>query len=171
MKSLSTALFLALGICLSPIPSSFAEGGLAERRAIKAFQETKFAQVEKDIDAAAGFDVKVNVDWDKLARPGEAESYSDDKYFMDTIFLPIVDSLKDVTRDEMGKGALKEKLKEVSVTYDEATAPASNYANGVTFENGVLAVNFAPYTNSDSRGEPNFKDRVSAIVKTLEAKL
>ena len=148
-----------------------ADVGLAERRAIKDFQDTKFQQVEKDIDAAAGFDVPVKVDWDKLARPGQSDVYKEDSYFMNPIFLPLVDSLKNITKDEMGKTALKSALKQIVVTYDEATAPASNYANGVTFEGGQLTINFQPYTNADGPGETNYKDRVKAIVETLEAKL
>lgn len=148
-----------------------ADGGLAERRAIKEYQEKKYAGLEKQIHDIAGPEVKVTVDWDKLAVPGQSAQYVEDSYLSNTVFLPLIAALKDITKDEMGKSALKSKLKEITVSYDENTAPASNYKNGVTFEGGVLAINFRPGSNSDGPGETNFKDRTDAIRETMEPKL
>ena len=66
----------------------------------------------------------------------------------------------------MGAESLKSKLKKVVVTYDESTAPASNYPNGVKFENGTLTINFMPFSNSG-----DVEPRSKAIAAGLEAKL
>jgi len=74
--------------------------------------------------------------------------------------------LKKVTADDMGKQALKSNLKKVVVTYNQGTAPASNYANGVNFESGTLTINFQPYANA-----ADITARADAIQKLLESKL
>ena len=66
----------------------------------------------------------------------------------------------------MGKQALAAELKKIVVHYDEATAPGSAYANGVSFAEGVLTLNFVPYNNVD-----DVDARAAAIQKALEAGL
>ena len=169
MRRLTLALaLLALSLLNSqPVHSQ----GLAERRAIKEYEEKKYPEYKKQIADAAGFDVKVTVNWDKLAMPGQADKYMDDSYMSDIFFKPLIDALKDVTKDEMGKAALKEKLKEIVITYDPQTAPASNYKNGYPFSDGILTINNQPWSNSDGKDGPNYKDRVAAIRTNLEEKL
>ena len=140
--------------------------GLAERRAIKEYQDGKYVELKKAIDAAAGFEVAVDVQWDLIAQPGEADSYSSDDYWTNIYFQPLIDALKSVTSDAMGKDSLKEHLKQVVVTYDTATAPASNYPDGVKFVDGILTLNFTPWSNAG-----DVKPRTEAIQKTLEASL
>ncbi len=170
MRTISCAAFVA-GTLLTVCPVARADGGLAERRAIKEYQDKKYTNLEQQIHGAAGFDVKVSVNWDKLAVAGQAAQYNEDSYLSNTVFLPLITALKDITKDDMGKTALKGALKEITITFDENTAPASNYKNGVTFESGVLAINFRPGSNSDGPGESNFTQRTDAIRETLEPKL
>lgn len=151
--------------------SAFAEPGLAERRAMKEFQNGKYQQIEKDIDSAAGYDIVLNIEWDRLAKLGDAESYNNDDYFMNTIFLPLVEAVKQVGKDEMGKNALKSGLKSVHIIYDESTAVALALDDGLQFQNGTLTINFAPGVNVDGPGQHYFQERVAAIVKVLESKL
>jgi hypothetical protein len=137
--------------------------GLAERRAIAAYRQDRYPAQEKAIQEAAGFAVPVEVAWDQLTIPGDAKYYSDPGYFEKTIFEPLATGLKEVAKDTMGREALAQKLKTVRVRFDEKTAPASNYPNGLTFIGGVLDVNWRPFSNvADS------KDRVEAVVKVLE---
>ncbi len=170
MSRIASALFCFLAIFGLHTADASAQG-LAERRAIKEYQDSKFPEFKKQIDAAAGFDVKVTVNWDKLAVPGQAEHYLEDEYISDIFFYPLIEALKSVAKDEMGKTALKSSLKEIVITYDAATAPASNYKNGYPFENGVLTINNQPWSNSDGRDGSNYKDRVKAITENLEEKL
>jgi hypothetical protein len=136
---------------------------LAERRAIAAYREGRYPAQEKAIQEAAGFPVPVEVAWDQLTIPGDAKYYSDPGYFEKTIFEPLTAGLKDVTKDKMGRDALREKLKSIRIRFDERTAPASNYPNGLKFDGGVLDVNWRPFSNV-----ADFKDRVEAAVKVLE---
>lgn len=170
MVRFAAILFTLVAFFVQSIGDAHAQG-LAERRAIKEYQDTKFPDLKKQIDSAAGFEVKVTVHWDKLAIPGQAEHYLKDEYISDIFFYPLIEALKGVTKDEMGKSALKDKLKEIVITYDPATAPASNYKDGWKFDGSVLTINYQPWTNSDGRDGTNFKERVEAIRGNLEEKL
>ncbi|WP_222863974.1 hypothetical protein [Pigmentiphaga aceris] len=143
-----------------------AQPSLAERRAIATYEKEQYPAWQKKIQQAAGFDVPIEVNWNSIAMPGDAEHYAKDDYFVKTIFQPIEVALADITKDDMGKAALKDKLKKISVVYNEAGASASAYKERVKFDAGVLTVNFRPFTNTDE-----VKDRADAIRLALEAKL
>ena len=165
MISRRHALAAALAPSVLSAPSAMAEPtiGLAERRAIAAYRQDRYPAQEKAIQEAAGFAVPVEVAWDDLTLPGDAKYYSDPDYFEKTIFEPLAAGLKEVAKDKMGRDALAAKLKTIRVRFNENTAPASNYAKRLTFDGGVLDVNWRPFTNvADS------KDRVEAVVKLLE---
>jgi len=142
------------------------EPGLAERRAIASYQKDQYPALQKKIQQAAGFEVPIEVNWNSIAMPGDAEHYAKDDYFVKTIFQPLETALAEVAKDDMGKAALKEKLKKISIMYSEAGASASAYKERVTFTGGVLAVNFRPFTNTDE-----VQDRAKAIRQALEAGL
>lgn len=166
MKRFGLITLLLLTVFNFQLPQIAQAQGLAERRAIKQYQDEKLPALTKEINEAAGFEVPVQVDWNKLAIAGQAENYMQDGFFTDIYFKPLISALKAVASDEMGKEALKKSLKSISVTYDESTAPASNYANGVTFDNGQLAINFRPWSNTG-----DIEPRSTAIQKELENKL
>lgn len=162
-------ILLAL-LCASFLSVASAQG-LAERRAIKEYQDKKFPEIKKQISAAAGFDVKMTVHWDKLAQPGEAEHYLEDEYITWIFFSPLIQRLKEITKDEMGKTALKDKLKEILVTYNPDTAPISNYKSGWPFDKGVLTINYKPWVNTGGPDTNNFIERAQALQQNLEEKL
>ena len=164
LSLLLATLLLGLGVSLQTASAQ----GLAERRAIKEYQEKKYPDLKKKIDEAAGFEVKVTVNWDELTVEGQSENYMNDTYFSDIYFYPLIEALKSVTKDEMGKQALKAKLKEVVIKYDSSTAPISNYEEGWPFKDGILTINYQPGVNSSGRDSSEFKDRVSALTKNLE---
>ncbi len=141
---------------------------LARRRAIKEYIEKTFPKYEAAIKEAVTPEVKIVVDWEKLALEDHAEVYSDETFFDQPIFQPLITALKQVGKDDMGREALRSKLSKVHVTYNFETAPLSNYINGVTFEGGVLTINFAPYSNPGGPDSSNYQDRVKAIVTILE---
>lgn len=153
---------LAIALCSTPVSAQ----NLAERRAIKAYEDNQFKDLKGQIQAAAGYELPVSVDWSKLALPGEAANYSNDGFFTNIFFRPLILALKDITVDDMSKTALRAGVKEVKITYDAATAPASAYVNGVTLASGVLTINFAPWSNVD-----HVTERKDAIVKVLEESL
>ena len=153
-------------VLLAPSAAVFAQVGLAERRAIAAYRQDKWPPIEAAIRKAAGFDVPIDVEWDQLTIPGDAAHYADDEYYGKTIFQPLVAALNSITADQMGRDALKAKLQRIHVRFDEKTAPASNYPNGLSFANGVLDINWRPYSNT-----ADVEDRTKALTQILEKNL
>lgn len=172
MRSTFLALmFVAVLGAMLPFKAD-AEGlGLAERRALKEYQEKKFPEIKKQLNAAAGFDVKTTVHWEKLAQPGEAANYMSDEYFTWIFFAPLTDALKQIAKDDMGKAALKDKLKEIVFTYNPDTAPISNYKAGWPFEKGVLTINYKPWVNTGGPDTSYYQERVKGLIEILEEKL
>ena len=139
---------------------------LPERRALKQYQETKLPELQKNINAAAKFDVTMDIHWGAIAQKDQGDRYQEDDYFTNVFFVPLANAFKQVTSDTMGAEALKSKLKKVVITFDASTAPASVYEKGVTFDNGTLTINFMPFSNSG-----DLEPRTKAIAAGLEAKL
>lgn len=83
-----------------------------------------------------------------------------------TIFQPLENGLAGVTKDDMGKTAVKEKLKKIVIRYGDDGIPASDYQDRVKFAAGVLTVNFKPFANTS-----DVKPRTDAVTKALESSL
>ena len=135
--------------------------GLTERRALKSFQETQFPELKRAIEQAAGFAVPVEVSWDSLAKDDMSHLYAE--AFPKVYFAPIIDALKSVCTDDMGRDALKKSLKKVVICN---TAGHSSSNRAISFEAGVLTVDHDPVCNINYGNE-----RLEAIVKILEKAL
>jgi hypothetical protein len=132
--------------------------GLAERRAAKEFETNKFPDLKKKIDAAAGFEVMFDVQWEKLALDGQAHLYDDS--WQQIFFVPLEAAIKHICIDEMGKDALKKGLKKVVITNTDSV----HYGDRMSkLESGVLTLDHKPTTNVG-----DVKDRTEGIQKTLE---
>jgi len=156
----------ALAACLLAGAPAFAEPSLAERRAITAYEQGVYVDQVKAIQAAAGYELPLDVQWNTIALPDQSANYAQDGFWTQIYFVPLQKALSAIAVDDMGKQALKAKLSKVVVRYDEATAPSSAYQDGVAFDGGVLDLNFRPFSNVD-----DVNARADAIRKALEAKL
>jgi hypothetical protein len=139
---------------------------LAERRAVKDYQEKILPELKKKLIEAAGFDVPLEIAWETIAIVGQSESYSSPDFWTNIYFVPLTDAFKSITKDDDGKTALKTKLKKIVIKHDPSKAPVSNYPNGITFEEGVLSINWTPYTNAN-----DIEPRAKALLETIEPKL
>jgi hypothetical protein len=141
--------------------------GTAEQRNVAYYRRAVFPGLMKEIEAAAGFPLVVEVDWDAIIIKDEAKNCLEDGYWSDIYFRPLRDALKKITIDDMGREALKAGLQKVVVKYDKK-APSSDLRGGWPFEAGVLTINYKPWTNASKEF---YKERVKAIQLNLEAKL
>lgn len=132
--------------------------GLAERRATKTFQEKSFPALKADIEKLAGFPVALEVSWEQLAKESYADGYEEN--WRKVYFVPVIDALKSICRDDLGKDALKEGLKKIVFcnTKDTYSAEAA-----ISFTGGELTIDHDPCTNVDY-----VKDRADAVQKALE---
>lgn len=134
--------------------------GLAERRAVEQFRNDDYPGWKSRIDEAAGFDVPVEVAWDQLAVDDYASSYAE--FFPKVYFQPLVDALKAITVDDMGKSAARNGLKKIVIQ----NAGGFYSASGFTFADGVLTIDHQPHANVDY-GE----ERAKGLQQLLESGL
>lgn len=134
--------------------------GLSEKRAIKDFQDKVFPGLKKQVDQAAGFDVKMDVQWDTLAVADMSHLYKDS--FTKVYFTPLIDALKSICSDDMGKEGLQKQLKKVVISNTKGVY----YGDRFTFEDGVLLLDHEPCTNVD-----HLDERRDGIKTVLEKSL
>ncbi|WBV43072.1 hypothetical protein [Pseudoroseomonas cervicalis] len=139
---------------------------LSERRAIEAYLRDRWPSQLQAIRGAARFPVAVELDRDSIFLPGQAEAYGSEDYLGKVVVQPLVQALTRIAADEAGREALRNGLSSISIAYDEATAPASDYPAGLSFEDGALSINWKPYSNVD-----DIAPRTAALVALLEKEL
>lgn len=132
--------------------------GLAERRAASQFEETAYPKLRKEIDAAVSFEVPVEVDWSSLAVEGSAHRY--EEAWPKIYFTPLIEALKAIAADELGREVLRSALKRVVI---RNTTGASTGSSMVSFRDGVLTLDHEPVTHIN-----NVEERQAAIQKALE---
>ncbi|CAM4151960.1 MULTISPECIES: hypothetical protein [Flavobacterium] len=135
--------------------------GLKEKRFTKEFQEEQFPALKQKIEAAVGFDIAIDVQWDTLFEDRFLHLYGDS--YTKIYFQPLIEAFTAITSDEMGKEAIQESLQKiVIVNRDDHHNPTHAY----TFTDGVLEVNHSPILNADKVSE-----RTEVLTDLLESKL
>ncbi len=109
--------------------------GLAERRAMTAFQNDVYPGALDKMRKAAGFDVAVDVDWDSFAgSPNFNPDYFSEN-ILEAVFIPIENVFVELCSDEMGREALKESLETISIKCEVEASRAT-----LAFEGGTLSI-------------------------------
>lgn len=134
--------------------------GLAERRAVKEFQDHQLATARAAINDAAGFEVPLEVDWDSLAVADYGHMYTE--AFQKVYFQTVEQAFRNICRDEMGRDALQAGLKQIVFR----NASDRSGLNGITFIDGILTIDHHPVTNIDDLAE-----RTEHTVQLLEQNL
>ncbi|MBN8472459.1 hypothetical protein JYJ95_38650 [Corallococcus exiguus] len=80
--------------------------GLPERRAIAAYQKDVFPRWQQKFNDFLGYNLDIQVDWPTLGADGQASHF--EKGFDAIYFEPLMEALKEIAIDDMGKEALKE---------------------------------------------------------------
>ena len=109
--------------------------GLAERRIVKSFQDGEFQELTKEANEAAGKTLKYEVNWEQLAEEESSHLYADS--WPQIYFEPLIQALKDITADDMGKEAIKEGLETVVIRNQEGCYSPDCWAN---FTNKTLTL-------------------------------
>ena len=118
--------------------------GLAERRATKEFQDKQFPALREEIHKAAGFPVPLEVNWEQLAVEGQTDYYKDN--WTAIFFRPVIDALRQITRDDMGKEALRAGLKKIEF---RNSAGAYSPHSAISFLNGAIQIDHEMSNVSD----------------------
>lgn len=131
--------------------------GLLERRAVKAFQDGSYQSLTNEINTLAGYPIEFEVNWDTLAQEEYTHLY--DEGFTKVYFTPLINAIKEITIDDMGKEALKEALKKVVIKNEGEIYYGSK---AYTFDGGVLTIDHQPFSNMD-----NISERSEELSKLL----
>jgi hypothetical protein len=134
--------------------------GLEEKRAVENFKNNLFPDLKKEIEDAAGFAVSIEASWDKLITDGYSHLYND--AFTKVYFTPLINALKAITIDDMGRNALKNSLKKIIITKEKDNHSCNNF----TYNDGILVIDHKPVANIDDVDE-----RSDGIQKLIEGKL
>ena len=98
--------------------------------------------------------------WDELAVNDYASSYGE--FFVRVYFQPLVDALRAITIDELGKTALRDGLRKIVIRNDGGFYSTG----GSTFADGVLTFDHQPHANVGDTEE-----RTKGLQQKLEAGL
>lgn len=132
--------------------------GLAERRALKDFQDNHLATLQAQLNAAAGFDVPLEVDWDSMLEDDRGHLLTDG--LTKIFFQSTIDAFASITRDDMGKEALKAGLEKIVM---KNMSGAFSGSSAYDFADKVLTIDHDPYSNHD-----DIKARTEYLIKLLE---
>lgn len=135
--------------------------GLAERRAIKEFQEKSLPGLRAEIDKLAGKAVELDIHWEQLAKEDGADSYND--WWRKVYFQPVIGALKSITRDQIGKDAIKDGFHKIICCN---TRNAYSADSAISFTSGELTIDHDPGSNVDY-----VNDRTDHIIKIVERAL
>ena len=134
--------------------------GLAERRATKEFQDKQFVELSAEIQKLAGFPVPIEVTWDQLAVDGRSNLYKES--WPELYFKPVIEALRQIGRDQMGREALKTGLKKIEIRNSKgAYSPTS----AITFHDGQLTI------DHDLSNVGDTKARADYIIEIVEKDL
>lgn len=132
--------------------------GLAERRATREFQDNHLPGLLSEIKAVAGMDVPIEIKWDTLAIEDQGHLYNE--CWKKVYFTPLINALKSITADELGKEALQAGLKKITIQNTTGSYSGNSWAS---FQAGELILDHLPTTNVD-----DINDRTNGLVKVLE---
>lgn len=119
--------------------------GLAEKRLAQEIQNDQLPAFESQIKEIAGYDVKVDIDWNTFTA---YDSYPLSR--LDIVFSDLTGCLKKICVDDMGKEALKEKMSTIKLTNVENADDIAMEFNGDVFDLKVKLVgdSFSAYSDS-----------------------
>jgi hypothetical protein len=119
--------------------------GLLEKRALKTFQDENYQKLTSEINTLAGYPIEFDVKWPTLALDEKASIYEEG--FTKVYFTPLIEAIKGIVTDDMGKEALKEALKKVVIKNEGDHVYGSN---AYSFDAGVLTIDHQPFSNIDN---------------------
>ncbi|MGI4873329.1 MAG: hypothetical protein ACRYFX_19380 [Janthinobacterium lividum] len=94
--------------------------GLAERRLAEQIKTEQVPRFQADLQAAMGFAPEVDIEWASLMTDTQRPLTR----MQDNLFTPLVDAMKSIGRDAMGKEALAESIQKIvirNVATEQAT--------------------------------------------------
>lgn len=102
--------------------------GLAERRLVAAAQEQEFKPFAEKIKGILGYDVALDFDWGAIENHSNINHVCESKKITSNCFDKITEAFTKICADDMGKTAVREKLKGIKMI---PTSGDMEFANGL----------------------------------------
>ncbi len=134
--------------------------GLQEKRLIKEYKEGTFPKWKESFNELVGKDIEMDIKWETMTE--ENRGNQPDFYFdcwTKVYFNTLTKAFEDICKDDLGKEAVSEILKKITIT----GVPENSMAHSeIKFEKGNLVINHKPFSDIDSIG-----DRVKKITNAI----
>lgn len=139
----------------------------SELNSLKTYQLQYYPLWEKTICQVVGSPVTTQVLWETIVQPGKSELYSNDEFWAQGYFLPLVTAIRVINNNN--KKALRDKLQRIVIFYTARDSQESVPKHDCTFGNGTLTINFPPL--SEDAPLEHVKKRRQIIQLALESAL
>jgi hypothetical protein len=138
--------------------------GLKERRSIEEYKDGVFDEFASKIKEVIGKELSIDVDWEQLAIEERTHEYAG---WSKIFFEPLIESLTNIAKDEMGKKALAEKVTNIKIQNTSGSISAGS-SNWFSFEDGVITLDHK-LTNYSQDTE--YLEKVKKLTSSIEARL
>lgn len=135
--------------------------GLAEKRAVAAYQNEKYSPWVEQINKVVGKTLEFDVNWESLHYDGYHAEYN--QMFDFNYFAPLKMALENICRDDMGKSAFHAKIQKIKITGNTGWSSLA-----VNLDGNCLSLTSDP---AYWRTEDAVKDYSARIVEVLEKNL
>jgi hypothetical protein len=137
--------------------------GLAEKRVIKQYQDESFPQFQAELTALVGKEVPLDIRWDEFETEISSENLMEG--IQNCYFKPVIEGLKPICADAMGKEALAGALK--SITLQNSTKREDCPGEDISFTDGVLLID----QRLQNYWDAFLEERVNAVTRAIESAL
>jgi hypothetical protein len=138
--------------------------GLKERRSIEEYKDGVFDEFASKIKEVIGKELSIDVDCEQLAIEERTHEYAG---WSKIFFEPLIESLTNIAKDEMGKKALAEKVTNIKIQNTNCSISAGS-SNWFSFEDGVITLDHK-LTNYSQDTE--YLEKVKKLTSSIEARL
>lgn len=134
---------------------------LAERRIVAEFESTKLPALKTRVEEATAFAVPLAVKFETLATLDESRLYMES--WPQIYFEPLIEGLKTICRDEVGKEAYKSGVKKIVIQNVKGRVYGDCWA---TLVDGVLTLDHNSLANAY-----DIEARKNGLIAVLESSL
>jgi hypothetical protein len=129
--------------------------GLAEKRMVAAYQKDQLPTWKQKLDGICGYPLAFEVAWDELVKEGWAEAYPKNLDY--NFFQPLERSLQSICADQLGKDALKARIKKVRLASQRSWSSLE-----VKIEEETLILDADPTYNRDESCVDDYTQRITS---------
>ncbi|WP_224367716.1 hypothetical protein [Hyalangium versicolor] len=133
--------------------------GLAERRVAAAYQKDKFPGWKEKINAVAGYELAFEANIDELVKEGFLDSYPNTIDY--NFFMPLENALKSICADDLGRDALKAKIKGIKITSSRSWCSLE-----VKIEGDRLHLDADPSYQRDDSAIGDYTKRITSVLES-----